>query len=242
MIVTIVAFSIAVYIINPTFSDQTRESPNGLSDYFETRYFEIDPRTILESLDRRNVDVFLPLTATPDAFDKLYSVPPPWKQSDYLNISNALHRFVWNEDIDDWLIESMSFYGDCRYDPLGFDLFKITYFKDIGTQQYAAHEIDLFSLYGGAAVGGGTNFPKPLFGWKSIDPERLNITAEDALRIAEDNGGKETRLSYKNECEISVLISSRRQIWMVGYYPDNTIGPIFEITINPFTGEFKIRN
>lgn len=233
--------SIMVYVVNPVFSDQTTKSPSGLSDYFERRDFKIDPTTILEDLENGNTDVFIPLITTPEAYEKLYFAPPSWKQLDYLNVSSALYEFAWGDNVNDWLIENMSFYGDCQYDPLNFDLFKITYFQDNGSQHYAAREIDIFPLYGGAAIGGGTSFPKPLFGWKNINLEKLKITAEDALSIAEDNGGREFRLSHENKCEIFVLITSRELRWQVRYYSDNTIGRAFEVTINPFTGEFKIQ-
>jgi len=46
-------------------------------------------------------NVFTPVMATPEVDEKLYSEPFPWKQSDYLNIANVLHQYVWNETLDE---------------------------------------------------------------------------------------------------------------------------------------------
>ncbi len=43
--------------------------------------------------------------------------------------------------------------------------------------------------YGYVEWGGGANAPRLLFGWKNIDLDRM-IDPENALGIAEENGGK----------------------------------------------------
>jgi len=241
MIVIIGITLLVTYVVNPVFMDQVKKAPSGMSDYFETADYTIDPTTILEDLSKGKKNIFMPLMATPEVYEKLYLSPFPWKQADYLNIANALHQYVWNETLDDWYVYNMSFYGNCRYDPVGFDLFQVTYFRDIGSQNYTTREIDIFPLYGGAATGGGTNFPRPLFGWKSLELDKLKITVDDALRLAEENGGKESRLAFKNKCDISVFITSHGQSWKVLYYEDTNGKRIFEANIDPYTGEFDVQ-
>src|SRR6266498_5292710 len=196
MIVIIGITLLVTYIVNPVFMDQVKKAPSGMSDYFETADYTIDPTTILEDLSKGKKNIFMPLMATPEVYEKLYPNPFPWKQADYLNIASALHQYVWNETLNDGQLYSMSFYGDCRYNPVGFDLFKVPYFRDAEPRQYSVREIDIFPLYGGAATGGGTNFPRPLFGWRSLKLSEFKITADDALRLAEENGGREARLAF----------------------------------------------
>jgi hypothetical protein len=230
---------ITVYLINPIFVDQTTVSPSGLNNYFDTRNFTINPMTILEEINQGETNVFVLMSITPEAYEKLHSNPLPWEQSDYLRIADALHRYTWGETLDDWKLYNMQFYGDCGHEPVGFDLFKVTYFKDVGSMQYTAHEIDIFPLYGGASTGGGTDFPKPLFGWKSINLDNFQITADDALQIAEENGGKAARLSVANECSIYVWLANAKQLWSV-IYSTRESSFVFEMDINPYTGKFKV--
>lgn len=229
-----------LYIVNPVFDSQVMTEPDGLSSYFETADYKINPTTILDDLKKGKKNVFTFVTATPEVDEKLYSEPFPWKQSDYLTIANALHQYVWNETVDDWYVYNLSFYGDCSYNPVRFDLFQITYFKDAGSRQYTAHEIDIFPLYGDVATGGGTNFPRPLFGWKeSLHFDKLKITADDALKLAEENGGKEARLAFQNKCKILISITSNDQKWVVGYRENTNAKYIFKINIDPYTGKYK---
>lgn len=238
----LIAGFVLLYKVNPVFDDQVLTAPNGLSSYFETTEYKIDPTTILENLKEGEKNVFTLVMATPETDERLYTEPFPWKQLDYLNIANALHQYVWKETLDGWHVFNLSFYGDCEYNTAGFDLFQVTYFKYVGSQQYTAHEIDIFPLYAGVATGGGTNFPRPLFGWnESLDLDRLKITANDALRIAEQNGGKDARLAFGNKCKISVFITSNDQKWTIIYHEDSDAKRIFEINIDPYTGKYKIQ-
>lgn len=232
-------FSIAVSNCSP--ADQVITAPSGLGDYLTKNYYSIDPVTIVESLDRGETDVFSPVIATPEHYDRLSINPFPWEQSDFLRIADALHKHTWKESLDGWKVYNLWLYGDCQYEPLGFDLFQITYFKQIDSETYTAREIDVYPLYGGVATGGGTNFPKPLFGWKNLELQRFNITANDALRIAEQNGGMDARLSVENDCSISVGITANAPVWWISYsHFSNQVTGIFEITIDPYTGKHKV--
>jgi hypothetical protein len=239
VLVLLIGGLLILYVVNPVFENQIKTAPDGMSSYFETADYKLDPTTILQDLNKGEKHVFVTLRATPEVEEKLYSEPFPWKQSDYLKIANALHKYVWNETPEDWQVYNLSFYGDCKYAAAGFDLFQITFFKDIGSSQYTAREIDIFPLYGGAATGGGTNFPRPLFGWKNLNLDKIKVTATDALRIAEENGGSNVRLAFDNKCHIFVSITSHTQKWRVSYREDPNARSVFEINIDPFTGEFK---
>jgi hypothetical protein len=88
---------------------------------------------------------------------------------------------------------------------------------------------------------GNTRFPRPLFGWKSIDIKRLKVTAEGALQVAEMNGGKDARLAVGNKCRISLLLPSNisNGDWDVFYNTDGT-RTIFQVIINPYSGKYRI--
>ena len=97
LVIVIIGITLLVtFIVNPIFMDQVKKAPSGMSDYFETADYTIDPTTILEDLSQGKKNIFTPLMATPEVYEKLYPNPLPWNQSDYLNIATALHQYVLN--------------------------------------------------------------------------------------------------------------------------------------------------
>ena len=208
-----------------------------LEGYDKTGYYRIIPETILESLELGDRDVFTALVATPDM--PMYSTSFSWRQADYLNIANALQEFVWKEEPNNWNIHSMSFYGDCMYDPVGFDIVNITYYKETGLQKYDARMVGIYPLTQMVAWGASENYPRSILEkWKYIDPRKLMVTADNTLELAEKNGGSAARLAVDNACRISVLLSSSDQTWDVIYTGKNS-SSVFEIKIDPFTGKHE---
>jgi len=65
---------------------------------------------------------------------------------------------------------------------------------------------------------------------------RLKITADDALKIADDNGGKSFRLASANQCQISMILAPDSDTgWDIGF--DDNHGRNFNIHIDPYTGK-----
>jgi len=74
-----------------------------------------------------------------------------------------------------------------------------------------------------------------LSNWESVDLSKVKISADEALRIAEKDGGQEKRVAIDNACDISVGISRNTIVydgWMVNYSPS-----IFFDKIDPVTGK-----
>jgi hypothetical protein len=214
--------------------------PMGLGSYNDIQYFSFEPESVLTVLDQGTGETFKPLPATVD--NNLFSSGSfPWRQQDYLKIAGALNQVVAKDTLEDWKIFKLHFDRDCADNPTGFDYVNMTFFKTDG-DQYSAREIDVYPLAKEADWGGDTHFPRPfLFGWKSIDLEKLKVTADDALQMAETNGGKEARLAEKNSCYILVMLSPNtdHENWGVYYYGDHS-ATLFAMTINPYSGEYQI--
>ncbi len=221
-------------------SDTKRQpNPNFLSDYPENRagYYQFDPQTILASLDRGK-DVFIPSSIkNPNDVDSEYP-NIVWAQSDFLRVANTLSQQVWHEplDLDGWGTYLISFEGGCNNHFSGFDsVFTITYYKTIKTgwdTVYTARHIDLMPVTGVAAWAGDGDFSTPsIFGWQKIELTKFKTTAEQAVRIADENGGKAARLN-NDKCQVSASIIDGD--WFVDYSRDT-----FNVFINPFTGEIR---
>jgi hypothetical protein len=237
IIVSLVLFTI-LGCSDPSLTDKVGQHPAGLGSYSEIGYYTFDSETIFTSLNQGEIDLFQTMSAPAD--DNLFpSGSFSWRQTDYLKIANALNQFVRKDTLDNWEVYSMFFYRDCGDNPIGFDRAHITYFKTAG-KQYTAREMDIYPLAKEADWGGNTDFPRPfLFGWKRIDLEKLKITADDALQMAETNGGKDARLAAKNECRIYVSLApnTHDDSWDVDYIGASHI---FQMIVDPYSGAYEI--
>lgn len=227
------------YVFDP-FLEEARFFPVGIGDFRDRSSYQIDPNTIIAALDAGKTDVFTPVdsfqpAAAPNGFVS-------WQQDDFLKVARSLHQTVWAEPLTGWRLYSMHFSSACQDDPRGFTegdfyYFKTT-FRDNGKIRYTTQDFFIFPQHGQATWGGGSNFPHPLFGWQNIRLGRIQITAEDALTIAEENGGRESRLLVNNKCSIHVALSGNNT-WQVYIYNDDTSALIFRMEIDPETGEIK---
>jgi len=235
------ALCLIVIALAILFFDRIRQNavfPSTLGNYDDTGSFKIDPRTILQSIDQGKTNIFMPVPLNSDANETfLPSGSFSWTQSDYLKIAAALYEFLWKEPIDNWDIYYLSFDSECQNNLAGFDMAEIIFFR-VNNLEYDLREININPLAGEVAWGAEARFPRPIFGkWNNVNLSEISITADQAFQIAEENGGREQRLKNKNECDILVRIpnSNNDGRWDVSYY-----SPLFEILINPYTGEYNI--
>jgi hypothetical protein len=216
--------------------------PSSLSSHYtDSGLYRISPRSILVSLEKGNIDVFLP---DPRPLDDrligpiLYTEPILWSQSDHLKISQAVNNFVWKDTLDDWELFTMSFNIDCQEGLNGLPRSTFKYFKTVvnnGKISNTWREFEIDARYSYVAWGGGgINLPHPMMGLQYIDLSRLKVNAVDAIRIAEENGGLEARLRVQNQCNIFLLLMPERfRGWVVDYGYSSG----FEIQIDQYTGE-----
>lgn len=231
-----------VYVFDP-FLEEARYFPVGIGDFRDRSSYQIDPTTILSALDSGATDAFTPV----DSSQPVPSAPGPdgsvsWQQADFLKVARALNQSVWAESLSGWRLYSMHFYSACQDEPRGFTQGDFYYFKttfrDNGKIRYTTQDFFISPQHGQVTWAGGSNFPHPLFGWENIRLGRIEITAEDALTIAEENGGRESRLLVGNKCQIHVGLTGDN-VWRVYIYHDDTSALIFRMEIDPSTGKIK---
>ena len=204
--------------------------------------FLIDPKTILVSLENGETDVFTPNLGQVDGElpDVVFEGAINWKQGEYWMIADALNQFVWKDTLDDWKLYEMNFLEDCKDNSGGFNSGSMTYFKiitnDNGKKVYTVRDFFIDPKYRYVEWRGGADYTRPILGWRSIDLSNLTINAEDALRIAEENGGKDTRLRYKNNCLIRMsLVPDIQSRWHIWYSVEGLSK--FDLWIDPYTGK-----
>ncbi len=211
--------------------DQEPGRPMGHGSYGDIRGYGFDPKTILIALDRNDGEIFQPLPdwGLQDAVFPFGSFA--WQQQDYLKVANALNRVASQDNLEGWSVYDIYTSRDCADTPVGFDRFSITYFKSVG-DRYATRQIEVWPLSKEADWAGDADFPRPFpFGWKSIDLGKLKVTADDALRMAEANGGKAARQAANNNCRITVTLrpNTDGDNWQVHYYSTT-----FQFSVYPY--------
>lgn len=137
----------------------------------------------------------------------------------------------------------MHFKTACQDDIKGFGVAEIAYFKtvpyDALQKNYTVRAFQFSPQYGYVVSSGGAVFPQPLFDrWKSVNLGELGISAEDALKIAEENGDRTARLSVQDQCTISVRLSGNDN-WRVFIYADDTGSSIFGVEVDEYTGKIE---
>ena len=201
-------------------------------------HFIIDPKTVIESLDNGRADIFTPNLQGERSNTILFEEPINWKQREYFMITKALNQSVWKDNLDDWELYEMVFFLDCQDNPSGFERSFMTYFKTIPSDSkvYTVRDFSIYPRYLDVEWRGGKNYSRPLFGWKRIDLDNLKIKAEDALRIAEENGGKDIRLKFNNNCRIKLFLEPDiHPEWRIWYSVEGLSK--LDLMIDPFTGK-----
>jgi hypothetical protein len=205
-------------------------------------FFLIDPVTILDSLRSGQKVVFRPYTEQQDgeAPNFAFNGRINWDQGEYLMVVDALNQFVWKDKLSDWKIYEMTFLLGCRENPSGFENGSFTFFKtkinDNGKKVYTVRDFFVEPEYMYVEWRSGADYPRPLLGWRSINLDNLKINALEALKTAEENGGRNTRLKFSNNCMIQISLAPHLHAgWEVSYSIETL--PEFTISIDPISGK-----
>lgn len=205
-------------------------------------YYLFNPDTIFADLAQGKTNLFI---EKDENFDPPISKPlkvVQWNQTDYFQIAQAVHETFWNDTVDNWSLGLMDFTADCQYIDQGpqkvaFGLYKITdpIFRSSGIEEFIAIDPSTTSIWRSNKRLGPTTMPSAV-----IDLSRLKITANDAFRLAEENGGKNIRLALDNNCFISASLAPNGlyKDWHV-VYQNNNLDEVFTLLINPYTGMIK---
>ena len=226
-----------IYVFDPGQFDS--HLPVGISDFRDTSFYQIDPSTILDSIDGGETNVFAPDNSAQQTPLKETVL---WQQADFIKVARALNQSVWNEPLSGWRLYSMHFSTPCKDDLNGFAEADFYYFKttfrENGKIRYTTQNYFISPEYEKASWAGGANFPRPLIGWENIRLSQIQITAEDALAIAEAKGGKETRQLVENNCRIHVRLAGDKT-WQILIYQNDTGSSLFRMVIDPESGKIE---
>jgi hypothetical protein len=226
LLVLSLALGFIAYHDNELRKRTGRVNPGYLSSYSEVDSYEINPETILTSISKNEPSIFSPMVEDIGSIEPLAGSHFNFTQNDYLQIASALGKFVWNDpmNLDDWSIYWLLFEGECESEPTGFYLASIIYFKPIetnGRSAYTTRLVEIYPYLGLVQTGSGAKYPIPILSsWKKVNLVDA-ITADEAVQIADENGGKEARLQAdSNLCSIYIHSPNygKNDKWYVSYF------------------------
>lgn len=244
VVLTLLICQVLVFLVGEDYIG----SPALFGVYTESGTYEINPETLLEKLDQGETDLFTPFFGDWNR-DEPYYDSITWTQADYIKIANALSLEIWNEplDLENWRIIDIDFIGRCENNPSGFHTFTIAYYKALGIsnweRKYTTRLIEVYSWLGLVHLGTDAVYSSPLLlGWDGVDLTQFIIMANDALQIAEKNGGLDARRRVDNSCRIMLTVNQlsplpHRVRWLVDYDRADLY-----MHVNPYTGKHKILN
>jgi hypothetical protein len=208
----------------------------------DEKTYDIDPPTLLHSLAQGNKNVFTLQTATPNATSHWSSQSVSWKQADYFFIAQSFHQFVFGESLDSWKLSKMYFRLDCNDSTTGLQQAGFTFFKSVSIRDRDSRLMRYINIAPreNKVYFSETEFYPELDQWQFIDFAQIKISAESAVQIAEDAGGSIVRLEADNNCYIMELFdaSGKYNGWTLWYSSEDKT--IFDINIDPFTGEYRV--
>jgi hypothetical protein len=209
------------------------------------QYYRIDPATLIDSLKNGDMNAFTPVSEEPDILPVDQQLPLNWFQADYFHIANTLYEGVLGNSLEGWELNSMDFRLDCSKIRYGFQNGRFTFFKVAKEKEQEVRMssfIDIDPRANFVRVKEEKQYPK-LVDWKVIDMTHLKISADQALQIAESNGGKEKRKSVGNACYMSLILSpspASDSGWIVLYTRNDELTSFFSVLIDPYTGQFRM--
>jgi len=212
------------------------DAPGDAEVFNKTGTYKIDASMILESIDHNQVFVF-PLDSV-ETKNSITNDGLGWKQAEYLKVGGAFFESVWKESLDkDWSMHRMIFNTSCKENSAGFESATFVFYQLIfqqGELRYEARAIAISPLEGNITWGGDNIFYRPIFGANVIDLDKLKISADEALSIAEENGGKAMRQSVQNDCDLYLVFNGE---WLVVYNAGHESSSKLKIHIDPYTGK-----
>ncbi len=223
------------------------QSCNALkSENVETikqQYYAVEPNTLLESIAQGKEDAFILIDENQETTPLPANISAKWSQDDFLGVAEALHKVVWGEPLMTWNLFQMDFRVACTDAGMGFDNAHFVFYKvtTVGEQESRfVHEITIEPNRRSASIWEREYSPK-LVNWPIIDLEKVEVSADQAVRIAEAHSGDVVKATVKNPCNISAILAPAAADyhgWKI-VYTENQFDKIFDYDIDPFTGDVR---
>jgi hypothetical protein len=234
--ITSLGIAFLILISCQTLSFKNEERISG-----DETYYLINPDTILDDIANGKVNIFRQQTVTPQPPLSQDLSTVQWTQKDYLSIAETLHKFVWNESIEDWNLRYVYFAMNCEDVSKGPQFAHFILYKIVeNNQQKTRFEHRIYiDPSNNSVIWFEDEYRPSLVTQHPIELSKHAVSITEALKIADENGGQAARTEATNQCKVSGELINSSDNWRVTY--TKTLD-LFEIDINAFNGKYKIRD
>ncbi len=213
-----------------------------ISERITEKDYSFDPNTILGSIQSGNTDVFMPITSTPESYQQSNSKMVNWDQSDYVAVAEAIFNYIWHDIDKGWKLQVISLDVDCVAATNGPQKAFFNFFKIIKNEKNYSRFVRYVYIYpqNGVISVIEDKITPSISEQKFIEIDKMMITGDEAIRIAEQNGGLDIRSSEKDQCFIRSILSpnSKNTGWEV-VYKNFQIKVLLSLKINALTGDIS---
>ena len=205
----------------------------------DEKTFSIESKTILETASFEK-NVFVPISNDSPRTQATTFVQ--WNQSDYLSLAEALHSVAWKETLDSWNLSEMFFRMECKDISIGPQFGQINYLKTVKTKDKEAILVRVMEIEPeiNQAYTAEIDYYSTQRSW--LDISKVKVSAEQALQIAESNGGSKLRQEMGNNCRIYQSISANKDEysgWIISYSSYDKPELNRDFYIDAETGNYK---
>lgn len=242
-----VFFLLCMYFI--VFKVQFEPPPhqsNPFDDYPAEDFmsYQIDPLTIISDLQNGKKDVFHLLDKEPSNFKDIYPEGRfSWPSENYLTIAKAHHMMLTGESLENgWKIYDDGYFrvDRCQDEVKGFDSGQIIFYKET-PNSFLVTYIEIRPLNGIVRSAVTEYFRQKDGQFNEAAVFTGEVTAEDALRIAEDAGGKEMRQKLSNESCYLIVDYFSGKFWSINYiWATTDLEAIISFDVNSEDGSYKV--
>lgn len=214
-------------------------SREELIDASEEAY-RFDPRTILAS-DSNEDNIFVKIPFS-EQFPESMFTTVGWQQEDYFRVTDLFMKYALSEDRASWRVIDISSVLLCS-DSIVIPNLTIKMQKKVSFSEENHRimiHVNIMPQPGIIEVLKREYAPDE-GGYRTIAWNDIVIPAEQALLIAEQNGGAVVRQALGNQCRITISLTAgiQKNDWWIYYEPLNKPS-VFEVAVDEKTGKYRI--
>lgn len=197
-----------------------------------------------------NADALLPVQFTTttdiDAIGSLNGNTVDWSMGDYLRVRDLFVKQIIHDTSTKWTPSRYDFKLRCNQAMIGLQTGNIEAFvahTDSRVHYRTERNISIFPQYGRLLYTENqyeNQYLSDPFKATPIDTSRLRLTADEALHIAERNGGSAIRAEVDDKCIIEVTMLGWRGLsWEITYSFLEGDRKDYKVNVDGETGEVK---
>lgn len=165
--------------------------------------FAYDPNTILEGIRRGERDVLIPLEPRQEPEYISGKALPVWSQAEVFEIVDYIFETVWRDSRDGWQVHYFSLHSSCQASQ-GFQVGRFIFVKVLSGEPHDTRLVRTIVIQRHLIATKDESYNPMQGSWDIFDLEEATVTAEQAIQIAEQEGGLQSRLAVDNDCVIYV--------------------------------------